>query len=180
MLTFLVGGARSGKTSLAVRIARSHPGPVTYLATSPRIDGDADLAQRIDRHRDERPGHWRTVEEEVDLATTLADERAGLVILDCLTLWVSNLLWRDHSHDRIEEDAAHTAELAARRDAPTVVVSNEVGLGVHPETDVGRTYRDLLGRVNQVWARAAERTLFLAAGRAIELQDPETLLGLGR
>ena len=175
-LTLLLGGARSGKSHLAETLAARHGGRVTYLATSPRIDGDDDLDERIERHRTQRPASWHTVESEVDLAATLRDDDAGLVLVDCLTLWVNNMVWRDHSPEAIMDTARHDARLAADRTDPTIVVSNEVGLGVHPDTELGRDYRDLLGRVNQVWARAADRTLFLVAGRALELHDPVTLL----
>ncbi len=194
MLTLLVGGARAGKSHLAERLAQplaqrlaertatrtaaSHEQPVTYLATSPHIAGDVDLEERIAHHRAQRPASWRTVEAEVDLVTTLTDPDAGIVILDCLTLWVNNLLWREHSPTAIHDAARTAAEVAAARHAPTIVVTNEVGLGVHPEPELARTYRDALGRVNQVWAAAADRTLLVVAGRVLELQDPAVLLDL--
>lgn len=176
MLTLLLGGVRSGKTALAVRMGRQHDGAVTYLATGPSITGDADWDHRVATHRQERPADWHTVEEEVDLAPTLRDQGAGLIILDCLTLWVNNLLWRSRDHDDVVATARETATIAAERTAPTVVVSNEVGMGVHPETAAGREYRDVLGRVNQAWAAVADRTLLLVAGRALDLHDPDSLL----
>ena len=99
-----------------------------------------------------------------------------MAIVDCLTLWVNNVLRRGDPDDKIEAAATAAAEVAAGRDAPTVAVSNEVGLGVHPETELGRRYRDVLGRVNQTWAQRAGRTLLLVAGRAVRLDDPITLL----
>ena len=172
-LTLLIGGARSGKSSLAVDIGHRHDAAgigVTYLATAPCVDDD--MADRIGRHRDERPAAWNTVEEEVDLVGALAAIDSGLVIIDCLTLWTSNLLWRELDERSITSLATTTAEAAAARTDPTVAVTNEVGMGVHPETDLGRRYRDVLGRVNQVWARVADPTLLLVAGRAIRLDDP--------
>jgi adenosylcobinamide kinase / adenosylcobinamide-phosphate guanylyltransferase len=174
-LTLLLGGARSGKSALAVEIGRRHTGGVTFIATSPPPDDDHDLAGRIARHRAERPS-WPTIETPIDLAEAL--DRAGddLAIVDCLTLWVSNLVRRGDSDEAVEQLAADVACRGAHRTAPTVVVTNEVGLGVHPATDLGRRYRDLLGRVNQRWAAVADRALLLVAGRAIPLADPWTEL----
>jgi adenosyl cobinamide kinase/adenosyl cobinamide phosphate guanylyltransferase len=176
MLTFLIGGARSGKSALAVELATHHAGAVTYVATSPRIAGDADLDDRIDAHRAERPASWTTIEEPHDLGAAFQLATDSFVIVDCITLWVSNLLWRGDADDAVISAAAAAATTAAARAAPTVVISNEVGLGVHPETDVGRHYRDLLGRVNHVWATAADRALLLVAGRALALNDPREVL----
>ncbi len=176
MLTFLVGGARSGKSALALELATDHTGAVTYVATSPRIDGDADLDRRIDAHRAERPAAWTTIEEPHDLDAALRLATDSFVIVDCITLWVSNLLWRGDDDDVIASTARSAAATTAARAAPTVVISNEVGLGVHPETDAGRRYRDVLGRVNQIWAAAADRSLLLVAGRALVLDDPRRVL----
>jgi adenosyl cobinamide kinase/adenosyl cobinamide phosphate guanylyltransferase len=176
MLTFLVGGARSGKSALALELANRQVGAVTYVATSPRIEGDADLDRRIEAHRAERPAAWTTIEEPHDLVGALTRAADTFVIVDCITLWVSNLLWRGDAEHAVATAAQEAAATAAARAAPTVVISNEVGLGVHPETDVGRQYRDLLGRVNQIWAAAADRALLLVAGRALALHDPRTVL----
>ncbi len=177
-LTLLLGGARSGKSALAEELGRRHDargGAVTYVATAPVVDDD--MAARIDRHRAARPATWPTIEEEVDLVGAIrsADDAGDLVIVDCLTLWVSNLMHRERTGTEIVEVAERTAAVAARRAAPTVFVSNEVGLGVHPETELGRRYRDVLGHVNRTWAAAAHRSLLLVAGRAIPLVDPDTL-----
>lgn len=174
MITLLIGGARSGKSALAVELGRRHDGPVTFIATCEPTD--RDLAARIVRHRDERPD-WPTIEEPVALASVLADvEAEQFVIVDCLTLWVSNLMGEDMTDTEIEARSELTAEVAAVRPGPTVVVTNEVGLGIHPETALGRRYRDLLGRVNQQWAARAETSLFLVAGRALTLHDPSQVL----
>ena len=120
-LTLLIGGARSGKSSLAVDIGHRHHAAgiaVTYIATAPLVD--ADMEERIDRHRRERPSAWSTIEEEVDLLGALASVSDGLAIIDCLTLWTSNLMWRDADDDEIRSRAAATARAAARRSEPTV------------------------------------------------------------
>jgi adenosyl cobinamide kinase/adenosyl cobinamide phosphate guanylyltransferase len=170
MRTFLVGGARSGKSSLAVDIGLRHQGPVVFVATAEAFDDD--LAQRIARHRDERPD-WPTLEVPVGLAAAVAAcDPEALVIVDCLTVWVGNLF--HHLPSAAHRADAYTAFEAAMRarSAPTVVVSNEVGLGLHPDTDLGREYRDELGRLNQRVAAACDRTLLLVAGRALPLTDP--------
>ena len=110
------------------------------------------------------------------MAAALRDAGDDLVVLDCLTLWVNNLLHRGDADADIEALSVATAAAAADRPAPTVVITNEVGLGVHPETELGRRYRDLLGRVNQHWARVADVALLLVAGRAVPLHDPWTYL----
>lgn len=173
-LTFLIGGARSGKSALAVEMGRRRDGPVTYLATAPGGKGgaDDDMIDRIAHHRAERPDGWSTVEEEVDLVGAVGSIDDGLVIVDCLTLWTSNLLWRERPDDEIVAGAHELAVFCAARADPVVVISNEVGLGVHPQTELGRRYRDLLGRVNQTVAATADPALLLVAGRAIILTDP--------
>jgi len=174
MITLLLGGARSGKSALAVELGHRHGGAVTYIATCRPLDGD--LRARIARHRADRPD-WPTIEEPCDIAGALSVvEDTDLVIVDCLTLWVSNLLGRGDDEPAVESLAGAAAERAAARGGPTVVVSNEVGLGVHPSTELGLRYRDVLGRVNQAWARRAETTLLLVAGRAVRLDDPFALL----
>jgi adenosylcobinamide kinase / adenosylcobinamide-phosphate guanylyltransferase len=179
MFVFLVGGARSGKSALAVRLAARHAASglaVSYVATSPRIEGDHDLAARIEAHRHERPPSWATIEEEHDLVGVLERSAEACVVVDCLTLWVNNLVWRGDDDDTIEQHSRRAAAAAASRRSPTIVISNEVGLGIHPAADVGRRYRDLLGRVNQHWTAAAHRSLFCVAGRALALTEPEALL----
>lgn len=174
MLTLLVGGARSGKSTLAVQLGERHDGPVVFVATAEPFDDD--LAQRIARHRDERPD-WPTVEVPVQLAAAVTGAPAdALVIIDCLTVWVGNLF--HHLPDAAARSDAYDSLLAAltQRTGATVVVSNEVGLGLHPDTALGRTYRDELGRLNQRVAAVAQRTLLLVAGRALELHDPAALL----
>ena len=174
MLTLLVGGARSGKSDLAVQIGERHPGPVTFVATARPLDDD--MTARISRHQAERPP-WPTVEAPIELRRALTEIASDeLVIIDCLTLWVSNMMLEEWPDAAVAECSAAAAEAAARRTGPTIVVTNEVGLGIHPANELGRRYRDLLGRVNRQWAAAAERSLFLVAGRALPLHDPWELL----
>ena len=179
MLTLLLGGARSGKSAFALQLAREYGRRgrrVAYIATSPRIDGDAELDARIELHRRERPADWTTIEEQHDLIGALESAGDAFAIVDCLTLWVSNLMLRGDDDDGIDDAAVVAAGAARQRGEPTVVISNEVGLGVHPETELGLRYRDVLGRVNQRFAARAETSLLLVAGRALTLKDPWSLL----
>jgi adenosylcobinamide kinase / adenosylcobinamide-phosphate guanylyltransferase len=175
-LTLLLGGARSGKSALAGRLATRWDGPVTVVVTGQARD--AEMAERIRRHRAGRPGHWRTVECPLELEAALAEAPAeAFMVLDCLTLWVANLLEQDLTDDQVERRAAAAATAAAARASPTVAVSNEVGSGIVPTHPLARRYRDLLGQVNTVWAAAADQSLLLVAGRALPLLDPLVALG---
>jgi adenosylcobinamide kinase / adenosylcobinamide-phosphate guanylyltransferase len=168
-LTFLVGGARSGKSSIAVRLAAESGRPVVFVATSEARD--EEMAARIESHRAERPPEWSTVEAQLDLPGALVAAPAeACVVLDCVTLWTANALEIGWSDEAVVRAAEEVAELAAARGAPTVVVSNEVGLGVVPDTPLGRRYRDVHGRVNAIFAAAAQRACLVVAGRALELR----------
>jgi adenosylcobinamide kinase / adenosylcobinamide-phosphate guanylyltransferase len=174
-LTVLLGGARSGKSALAQRFAGRWDGPVTVVVTGQA--GDAEMAERIARHRAARPAGWGTVEEPLELEVALAAAAGdAFVVVDCLTLWVSNLLEHGLTDAQVEARARAAAATAAARAAPTVAVSNEVGSGIVPADPLSRRYRDLLGQVNAVWAAAADRALLLVAGRALSLTDPMALL----
>lgn len=169
-LTLLLGGARSGKSTLALRRASGSGAPVVFLATGEA--GDAEMAARIARHRAERPAQWTTVEEPVELARALAACPAqSCVVVDCLSLWVANVMGHDVDDREIERLAGEAAGLAAARRAPTIAVSNEVGMGIVPEHPLGRRYRDVLGRVNALWAVAAHDALLVVAGRALRLEE---------
>jgi adenosyl cobinamide kinase/adenosyl cobinamide phosphate guanylyltransferase len=167
-LTLLLGGARAGKSALALRRAAATGRPVVFVATAQAHD--AEMAERIARHREERDPRWATVEEPGDLAGALAAAPAeACVVVDCLTLWVANQLGRDD--EEIVRRGLEAAELAAGRAGPTIAVSNEVGMGVVPASPLGRRYRDLLGRVNAVWAARADAAALVVAGRPLWLDD---------
>lgn len=172
-LTVLIGGARAGKSALAAKLATKTALPVTYVATAEALDDE--MKDRIERHRAERPENWATVEEPVDLEGALAGVGPGrTIVVDCLTMWASNLVLGGVSDDEVEGRAANASSLAVRRETPTFVVTNEVGSGVHPSTELGRRFRDVLGRVNVIWAAAAAETLLVVAGRVITLASAES------
>jgi adenosylcobinamide kinase/adenosylcobinamide-phosphate guanylyltransferase len=167
---FILGGARSGKSRFAV----SDPalaGRIAFVATARAADDD--MARRIARHRAERPRHWTTVEEPYDLVARLAEleDAYDAVVVDCLTLWVSNRLVRGDTDDAILDEAEALAKLIGRRTTSLTVVSNEVGAGVHPETATGLRFRDLLGIVNQRVAAACDRVVLMVAGVPLTLKS---------
>jgi adenosylcobinamide kinase / adenosylcobinamide-phosphate guanylyltransferase len=160
---FLLGGARSGKSALAVRIATRWGGPVTFVATGEA--GDDEMRDRIERHRAERPAAWRTIEEPAALLEAVSAAPPGdLLVVDCLTFWVANALLSGGV-----AEAAPVAAALAGRPGPGVVVSNEVGMGIVPDHPLGRAYRDALGSVNAAFAARADRAALLVAGRLLEL-----------
>jgi adenosyl cobinamide kinase/adenosyl cobinamide phosphate guanylyltransferase len=171
----LLGGARSGKSALAVRIASRSAAPVAMIATAEA--GDPEMADRIARHRAQRPQSWTTVEEPTALVEAVGSAPVGqFLIVDCLTLWVSNRMARGDDDGSISGSARAAAEVLAGRRPGAVVVSNEVGLGIVPENALARRFRDTLGVVNTTFAAAADRSLLLAAGRILELRPEARLL----
>jgi adenosyl cobinamide kinase/adenosyl cobinamide phosphate guanylyltransferase len=165
MITLVLGGARSGKSEVAERIAARLAPPITYLATL-TPGSDPDLAARIEAHRVRRPAGWRTVEAGAELPAVLRSV-PGPVLLDGLGPWVAA------RPGMIVDTAAFCAALTGRG-ADTVVVSEEVGLGVHPATEDGRRFRDALGELNQSVAAVADEVLLVVAGRMLRLGPPGT------
>lgn len=178
MLTFLTGGARSGKSSLAVRLARGAGVPVAFLATA-RPDGDAEWRDRLARHRAERPAEWTTIEEPLDLAAAIEScESNACLVIDCLTLWVTNARAAGLADEEVEAAATKAVAAATSRRGPTIVVTNEVGSSIVPIDPDVRRFRDVLGRVNAIWATAADRAYLLVAGRVMPLHDPDDVTGV--
>ncbi|MBX3685639.1 MAG: bifunctional adenosylcobinamide kinase/adenosylcobinamide-phosphate guanylyltransferase [Rhodocyclaceae bacterium] len=177
----ILGGARSGKSRLAERTAAASALPVTVIATAEALD--PEMAARIERHRADRPAVWRTVEASRGLAETLQRECAveRCVVVDCLTMWLANLM-TGAAHLEAPHDADTLTELVAEREAlqaalpalpgRIILVSNEVGLGLVPETPLGRLFRDEAGRLNQELAALCERVTFVAAGLPMVLKAP--------
>jgi adenosyl cobinamide kinase/adenosyl cobinamide phosphate guanylyltransferase len=173
MLTVLLGGARSGKSTAAMRLAGRAGGAVCFIATSPHIDGDDDLDARIAAHRAERPTHWTTVEAEIELAAAVRAAGESLVIVDCLTVWLGNLVHHGYDDDAIAAASDDALRAVLDRQAESIVVTNEVGLGIVPADAMSRRYRDLLGRINQQWVAAGDHAHLLIAGRALPLIELE-------
>jgi adenosyl cobinamide kinase/adenosyl cobinamide phosphate guanylyltransferase len=164
----LLGGARSGKSALAVRIAAASCAPVTFIATA----GDGEMAARIARHRAGRPAAWTTVEEPAAVLDAVLSSPAGdFLVVDCLTLWVSTLAARGWGEEAVLAAAGDVARALARRAPGAVVVSNEVGLGIVPANRLARGFRDTLGSVNTAFAALADRTALMVAGRLHQLES---------
>ena len=173
MLILVTGGARSGKSSFALSLAGKYPKPWLFLATAEALD--SEMARRIEAHKKARPADWGLVEEPRRVVEALgaATKSAGVIVLDCITLWISNLLLSEEGFD--ERNAAGRAEAladAVQGSACTVIlVTNEVGSGVVPETEVGRKFRDCAGRANQVLARRADEVFLMVSGISVKIKD---------
>ena len=180
-LTFILGGARSGKSRHAQEIAEKHAGGDSVLFVATAQACDSEMQQRIARHRQDRPAHWRTIEEPLRAAAILCENPgAGVVLIDCLTLFVTNhlLAQGDAAHCEAEtwdEAGAESAVedlIAKAKEHPghVIIVSNEVGLGLVPSTPLGRAFRDVAGRANQQAALAADTVLFMVAGLPMKVK----------
>lgn len=161
MIVLVLGGARSGKSEYAERVASGLPEPVSYVATA-SIDGDPELAARVAEHRARRPASWTTVESGADVAEVLR-ATTGTVVLDALGPWVA-------AAPSFVVDHAALCDALRERAGDTVVVSEEVGLGVHPSTAAGRRFRDALGALNQAVATVADEVVLVVAGRPLRLE----------
>ncbi len=171
-LTLVLGGVRAGKSRYAQQLAR-HGQRVLFAATAE--PGDQEMTARIQAHRAERPADWTTLEEPVDVVTALAPRLPDFdtVLLDCLTLWVSNLLLQGgerQARPGIGAEADRLLRLYEAGSASWIVVSNEVGLGVIPANELARAYADELGRVNQIFAAAADDLIVMFAGVPVNLK----------
>lgn len=168
-VTLILGGARSGKSKRAELLAELSGLAVTYIATAPRITGDDEWAARIAQHKSRRPDTWETVEEELALCDVIkaADGKGKLVFVDCLTLWLSNLLYAERD---VQQEVESFCETLASCQGEIILVSNEVGLGLVPDNEVGRTFRDAQGRLNQQVAAIAHHVEFMAAGLPLVLK----------
>jgi adenosyl cobinamide kinase/adenosyl cobinamide phosphate guanylyltransferase len=163
VITLVLGGARSGKSEVGERLAAALGSDVTYVATAVDATSDGDWASRIDKHRARRPPRWTTVEVGPDLPDVVAD-LVGPVLVDSLGTWVAGCA--------VHPDADALCHALTRRDGSTIVVSEEVGLGVHPSTEAGRAFRDILGTVNRAVADVADEVLLVVAGRVLPLARP--------
>ena len=172
MLTLILGGARSGKSRLAQQRAEASAQPVCFIATAQAHD--AEMADRIAHHQAERPAHWVTVEAPLDLAGAIRTAPSGVVVVDCLTLWLTNWLCQPEHDDFLKDfssaRAALQAALQARHAEEIILVSNETGLGIIPLGALTRRFVDEAGWLNQDLARIADEVIFVAAGLPLTLK----------
>lgn len=171
-LALILGGARSGKSSLALRLAEERGMPRLFLATAE--PGDAEMAARIEQHRWDRGTAWDTWEEPLDLAAAIDRAQANyrVILVDCLTLWLSNVLMREPSTADIEKACGEVLEVAGRTVVPLILVSNEVGWGIVPDNPLARQFRDVAGGLHQRLAATADLVLLSVAGLPLLLKSP--------
>jgi adenosylcobinamide kinase/adenosylcobinamide-phosphate guanylyltransferase len=173
-LTLIIGGARSGKSSLAEQMASGHEN-VLFVATAEA--SDEDMAARIAAHQAARPDEWDTLEEPHDPAAALvavhtSGDRYDVIVIDCLTVWAANLMLADGpAPPDYDAETATLIDVYESGDTSWIVVTNEVGMGVVPPSESGRDFRDALGRVNGVFARRADRVISMTAGLALDLKE---------
>ena len=172
-LTFITGPSRSGKTRLALKLALSYPEPRAYLATAQGLDDE--MALRIRRHQEEREGNFETIEEPLQLSRALSslNRPFSVVIIDCLTLWLSNLMGKWGQEEApLHREALQTVEFFKTFSVPTVVIANEVGWGIVPDNPLARKFRDLSGNLNQELAAVADQVILTVAGIPLFLKTP--------
>ena len=175
-IVLVTGGARSGKSGFAQKLAEELSGPRAFVATCPPIDDE--IRERIRRHREARRGRgWETVEETVDLAGLLCRAlEYNVLLVDCLTLWINNLMYRAEQageqigEEEIETRCSEVLHAASGRPGTVIFVTNEVGMGIVPERPGVRLYRDLVGRCNQVMGRSAGRVVLMVSGIPMEIK----------
>lgn len=171
-MVFVTGGARSGKSDFAIELAGKSGGWPAYVATA--TAGDPEMAERIAKHKKERGSSWTTIEEPLDLRRVLAAMTRGenAVVLDCLTLWLTNIMMQD------EEDFELMADIMSRELAKklrelggtVVIVSNEVGMGIVPDNKLGRRFRDMAGKVNNLFARTSDEVYMVVSGLPVKIK----------
>ena len=172
---FITGGARSGKSTFAEQSALKFGDPLAYLATAQSLD--QEMNDRISKHQQRRSNIWQTIEEPLQLSRTLTgiDGKYRAILVDCLTLWLSNLLFLhealgDKAEERILEDVGQLATTLRDMTTPVIVVSNEVGMGIVPEHRLGRIFRDIAGRANQILAAEANEAWLMVSGLPLKLK----------
>lgn len=167
-ITFLIGGARSGKSSFALARASEHAGKKVFIATAQAFD--TEMKERIAKHREERNKGWDTVEEPFGIAETIKkiSDKYEVIVIDCLTLWLSNLLLAEK--DMEKEIDAFVSSVIAHKASHIFIVSNEVGMGIVPENKLARRFRDLAGHLNQKLAHIADEVYLVTAGIPLRIK----------
>lgn len=166
-VTLVLGGARSGKSAFAERLVIPHRRGCVYLATAEILDDE--MAERVRQHQARRNSNWRNAEAPLDLAAALVaqTEQGAAVLVDCLTLWLSNLM---HAGRDVDAETAALVQALGQCGGPVVFVANEVGLGIVPDNALARAFRDHAGRLNQRLAAIADAVFFIAAGLPLKLK----------
>lgn len=163
-IILITGGCRSGKSRHALTLARNIPGEKLFVATAEALD--SEMTERIARHRQEREQGWETHEEPTELVEVFKqlETRSGILILDCLTLWLSNLLIKNYDQEHISKEASRLIDQCEQMRCQVIIVTNEVGAGIVPENKLAREFRDLVGGVNQLVARRSDEVIHMVSG----------------
>ena len=171
-ITFILGGARSGKSSYALSVAKKYK-KVAFIATCEALDNE--MTKRIKLHKESRPKHWDTFEEPKDIEGTLKKliNKYDCIVIDCLTLFISNLFLSGFNKDAIEKKISKLIAALKKINCRIILVSNEVGMGIVPDNKLGRDFRDLAGRVNQMVAKNADKVFFIVAGIPLKIKGEE-------
>lgn len=169
-ITFILGGSRSGKSTYALELAKKHKRSVAFIATGEAKD--AEMLQRIQLHKNNRPKHWKTFEESKNIVSLLKKEGNNFecIIIDCLTLLVSNLILAGSSQKSIEDKIHKILTTLKKLKARAIIISNEVGLGIVPKNKLARDFRDIAGRINQIVAGEADEVFFMVSGIPLKLR----------
>lgn len=170
-IIFIIGGVRSGKSKYAIKLAKNTTNEVIFLATG--IAKDEEMKKRIEEHKKSRPDRWRTIEETKNISSILLDIQppCELVIIDCLTFFVSNLLLQGVSEETILQEIKKIVDIVLQVDYTTIVVSNEVGGGVVPGNQLARRFRDIIGLTNQIMAKSAHEVYLIVSGIPVKLKE---------
>ncbi|WP_319531956.1 bifunctional adenosylcobinamide kinase/adenosylcobinamide-phosphate guanylyltransferase [uncultured Cohaesibacter sp.] len=176
--TLIFGGAKSGKSAFAEKLCTDSPYDLLYVATSPRFADDDEMNERIKRHVERRGTRWACIEEQIDLCGVLADEDHPdrVVLIDCMTMWLNNLVYHEKP---LEQHIEAFLDTLSKTQSRILLISNEVGQGIVPETASGRSFRDLQGSLNQRLAARCDRVIEVRVGLPILLKPlPIPLISL--
>lgn len=168
-LIFITGAVRSGKSSFAIKLAKESNKQIVFLASCNPLD--EEMKKRVKRHRQQRPKTWKTVEEPIEVAAVIEKAKKNqLIIFDCLTLWISNILLKDQKQTLIKKRIIGLIEVLKHTPATVLVVSNEVGWGVVPENKLARSFRDIVGITHQQIAKVSDEVYLIVAGQQLKLK----------
>jgi len=169
-ITFILGGARSGKSRFAIKLAEENAKNVAFIAPCQPLD--SEMKKRIMLHKKARPVHWQTFEEPRNILLLLKKigDKFELILMDCLTLFISNLLLKNFKEAFIENEVSQILSMLKKIKAKSIIISNEVGLGIIPKNKLGRDFRDITGRVNQLVAAKSNEVFFMAAGIPLKIK----------
>jgi len=169
-IIFILGGARSGKSSYAIKLAKQFKRKVVFIATA--VSPDEEMKKRISLHKISRSRYWKLIEEGKDIHSVLISlkDKYETILIDCLGLWISNLLVENLTDKKIEEEISRLIKVISKLNVKIILVSNEVGSGIVPDNLLARRFRDLLGHANQMMAEYADEVIFMQSGIPLKIK----------